>query len=94
MPPKFAFPPAGAAILLPLFQAHNPLANKRKLVIYFPSRIGAAFLILFRWGAIIKNQATDRLKIFWSWQSDHMGNISRHLVREALELAVASLTGT
>ena len=31
------------------------------------------------------------MKIFWSWQSDHPGNISRHLVREALELAVASL---
>lgn len=31
------------------------------------------------------------MKIFWSWQSDRPGNISRHLVREALELAVASL---
>lgn len=31
------------------------------------------------------------MKIFWSWQSDHPGNISRHLVRSALELAVASL---
>jgi len=31
------------------------------------------------------------MNIFWSWQSDHPGNISRHLVREALELAVASL---
>lgn len=31
------------------------------------------------------------MKIFWSWQSDHLGAISRHLVREALELAVASL---
>ena len=31
------------------------------------------------------------MKIFWSWQSDHPGAISRHLVREALELAVASL---
>lgn len=31
------------------------------------------------------------MKIFWSWQSDHPGAISRHLVRDALELAVASL---
>ena len=31
------------------------------------------------------------MKIFWSWQSDHPGNISRHFVRQALELAVASL---
>lgn len=31
------------------------------------------------------------MKIFWSWQSDHPGNIGRHLVREALELAAASL---
>lgn len=31
------------------------------------------------------------MKIFWSWQSDHDGKISRHLVREALELAAASL---
>src|SRR5262245_33812561 len=31
------------------------------------------------------------MKIFWSWQSDHPGNISRHLVREALELSVESL---
>jgi hypothetical protein len=31
------------------------------------------------------------MKIFWSWQSDLPGDISRHFVREALELAVASL---
>lgn len=31
------------------------------------------------------------MKIFWSWQSDHPGAVSRHFVREALELAVASL---
>lgn len=31
------------------------------------------------------------MKVFWSWQSDHDGKISRHLVREALELAAASL---
>ena len=31
------------------------------------------------------------MKIFWSWQSDHPGKISRHFVREALELAVDSL---
>ena len=31
------------------------------------------------------------MKIFWSWQSDHPGKISRHLVREALEVAVGSL---
>ena len=31
------------------------------------------------------------MKIFWSWQSDHPGKISRHLIREALELAVVSL---
>jgi hypothetical protein len=31
------------------------------------------------------------MKIFWSWQSDHPGAVSRHVVREALELAVTSL---
>jgi hypothetical protein len=31
------------------------------------------------------------MKIFWSWQSDHDGKISRHLVREALELAAANM---
>jgi hypothetical protein len=31
------------------------------------------------------------MKIFWSWQSDRPGKISRHLVREALELAVDEL---
>jgi hypothetical protein len=31
------------------------------------------------------------MRIFWSWQSDHPGAVSRHVVREALELAVASL---
>ena len=31
------------------------------------------------------------MKIFWSWQSDHDGSVSRHLIREALELAAASL---
>ena len=31
------------------------------------------------------------MKIFWSWQSDHPGNVSRHFVRTALEQAVASL---
>lgn len=31
------------------------------------------------------------MKVFWSWQSDHPGRISRHFVREALELAVEQL---
>jgi hypothetical protein len=31
------------------------------------------------------------VKIFWSWQSDHPGNISRHFVREALEATVIAL---
>lgn len=31
------------------------------------------------------------MKIFWSWQSDHQGKISRHFVRGALERAIAEL---
>jgi hypothetical protein len=31
------------------------------------------------------------MKIFWSWQSDHPGKISRHFVREALEAAIKAL---
>src|SRR5262245_53019315 len=31
------------------------------------------------------------MKIFWSWQSDHPGKISRHFVREALERAISEL---
>jgi len=31
------------------------------------------------------------VKIFWSWQSDHDGKISHHLVRDALQLAIAKL---
>jgi len=30
------------------------------------------------------------MKVFWSWQSDHPGVVSRHLVHEALQLAVTS----
>jgi len=33
----------------------------------------------------------DSMKIFWSWQSDLPGKISRHFVREALEDAVDAL---
>lgn len=31
------------------------------------------------------------MKVFWSWQSDHPGKISRHFVREALEEAIVAL---
>ena len=31
------------------------------------------------------------MKVFWSWQSDHPGNVSRHFVREALEQAISEL---
>jgi hypothetical protein len=31
------------------------------------------------------------MKIFWSWQSDHPGKVSRHFVREALEQAISEL---
>jgi len=32
------------------------------------------------------------VKVFWSWQSDHPGQISRHFVREALEAAISELS--
>jgi hypothetical protein len=28
------------------------------------------------------------MKVFWSWQSDHLGKISRYFVRDALEQAI------
>ena len=31
------------------------------------------------------------MRVFWSWQSDHPGNVSRHFVREALEQAISEL---
>jgi hypothetical protein len=31
------------------------------------------------------------MKVFWSWQSDHPGRVSRHFVREALEKAISEL---
>jgi hypothetical protein len=31
------------------------------------------------------------MRIFWSWQSDLPGKVSRHLIREALELAIDAL---
>jgi len=31
------------------------------------------------------------VKVFWSWQSDHPGRISRHFVRAVLELAIEQL---
>lgn len=31
------------------------------------------------------------MKIFWSWQSDHPGKISRHFVKDALETAINEL---
>jgi hypothetical protein len=31
------------------------------------------------------------MKVLWSWQSDHPGQVSRHFVREALEQAIADL---
>ena len=31
------------------------------------------------------------MKIFWSWQSDHPGAISRHFVRDAIEFALNAL---
>ena len=31
------------------------------------------------------------MKVFWSWQSDHPGKISRHFVREALEKAISEI---
>ena len=31
------------------------------------------------------------MKVFWAWQSDIAGNVSRHLVRKALEGAIATL---
>ena len=31
------------------------------------------------------------MKVFWSWQSDHPGKISRHFVRAALEQAIAEI---
>jgi len=31
------------------------------------------------------------MKVFWSWQSDHPGKVSRHFVREALEQAISQL---
>ena len=31
------------------------------------------------------------MKVFWSWQSDHPGKISRHFVRNALEQAISDL---
>jgi hypothetical protein len=31
------------------------------------------------------------MKVFWAWQSDIVGNVSRHLVRKALEDAIAAL---
>jgi hypothetical protein len=31
------------------------------------------------------------LKVFWSWQSDHPGKISRHFVKQALEQAITEL---
>ena len=31
------------------------------------------------------------MKVFWSWQSDHEGRISRHFVREALSLAIKAI---
>jgi hypothetical protein len=34
---------------------------------------------------------TIRLKVFWSWQSDTPGSTGRHLIRAALEAAIAEL---
>ena len=31
------------------------------------------------------------MKVFWSWQSDHPGRVSRHFVREALEKAISQM---
>lgn len=31
------------------------------------------------------------MKVFWSWQSDHPGKISRHLIRAALEQAISEI---
>lgn len=31
------------------------------------------------------------MKVFWSWQSDHSGNVSRHFIREALEAAIKAI---
>ena len=31
------------------------------------------------------------MKVFWSWQSDHPGKISRRFVRDAIERAILSL---
>jgi len=31
------------------------------------------------------------MKVFWSWQSDHPGRVSRHFVRGALESAIKEL---
>jgi hypothetical protein len=31
------------------------------------------------------------MKVFWSWQSDHPGKVSRHFVREALEKAISEI---
>ena len=40
----------------------------------------------------IKADGGGNVKVFWSWQSDHPGQISRHFVREALELAILELS--
>ena len=34
------------------------------------------------------------MKVFWSWQSDLPGKISRHFVRHALDQAIAELNAT
>ena len=34
------------------------------------------------------------MKVFWSWQSDLPGNISRHFVRDALDQAITELNST
>lgn len=31
------------------------------------------------------------MKVFWSWQSDHEGKVSRHFIRDALEQAIEAL---
>ena len=39
-------------------------------------------------------QIGEVMKVFWSWQSDLPGKISRHFVRHALDQAIAELNAT
>ena len=53
------------------------------------SYLNSLFLVLL--GCSAKAVRERAMKIFWSWQSDHDGKISRHFIRSALQGAVTEL---